>query len=385
MGLQEVLVELEARLDKWGTRIDELKKVVNYLQKYGYLDNIQNIKIGDILAAVKKFQELAGIVVDGEIGPKTVGATHWHRCALPDVLPMRVEFAKWGITNLTYYVAARDNDLAAEQWDAAIDQAFKQWSDVANLRFSRVSTQTGANFIMSVGSGSSQQFDGAGGTLAWAQLPPNNTYRGQLLCRFDTGETWRINQNQSGILLVNVACHEIGHLLGLEHSQINTALMAPFYKATVSKPVQNDDIARIVKLYGTATDVPPTDPTPSPTLAAPTDLTVEYNNVGGNRTILRWTDNSNGEEGFQVWRNDKLLGIVGRGVVVAGDGNIQVGESYSYKVRAYIGNNYSAFSNMVTIRTGTVPTPEPEPTVTTIQLTGKVDKIVIPGYTVTKD
>jgi len=55
----------------------------------------------------------------------------------------------------------------------------------------------------------------------------------------------------SGIDLFTVAAHEFGHSLGLKHTGVNNALMAPLYQGY--KPnlsLHEDDIQGIQQLYG---------------------------------------------------------------------------------------------------------------------------------------
>ena len=69
---------------------------------------------------------------------------------------------------------------------------------------------------------------------------------------FDEAEQWIDDPAASGFLLRQVAIHEIGHLLGLSHSQEVGAIMFRFYSPDRIH-LADDDIAGIRELYGAPT------------------------------------------------------------------------------------------------------------------------------------
>lgn len=239
--------------------------ISRYLSFYGYLPSgstsgaVDPDTRSELMAdAVRKFQLIAGLPATGEVDEPTLNKMQQPRCGLMDVhRSITAESAKWRKTNLTYFVEKRVTGLSAGDVDDLIALAWKDWTDVADFKIAPT-LDRGADIIISTGSGRGDGFDGPSGTLAWAYLP--NGTDGQLLCRFDLGETWLKDNPSGGILFRNVACHEFGHLLGLEHSRVSSALMAPFYSPSITGPRQSDDVPRIVALYGKAEAPPPDDP-----------------------------------------------------------------------------------------------------------------------------
>lgn len=240
---------------------------INYLSHYGYLrGNIRSLAVDSATAgslmslALVAFQNVAGLPPTGELDDATEAKMRQPRCGCLDIQRSGVLEAKWRKTNLTYRIAAYVGGLSKADVDDLVALAWGDWMAVANIRLTPT-LDTNADIVISAGRGRGDGFDGPSGTLAYAYLP-NGDDR-QLVCKFDLDETWV--KSGGGIWFRNVAAHEFGHLLGLEHSRIPTALMAAFYSQAVASPKQADDIPKIRALYGPASNPPPPPgPLPGP-------------------------------------------------------------------------------------------------------------------------
>lgn len=262
---KEAIGLLKKQSEKIGTPA-ELGYALNYLTYYGYVpvDLMNNLDEKEIRDAIKEFQKNFGLEQDGVLGPKTLKAMTEPRCGCPDLLDKKnkahIEFLnmegiaeekrdRWNKAGLTYFVSEYvTGTLNKKAQDEIFAAAFKAWDDACGLNITKVNAANKADIIVATGRGPVSNFDGRGGTLAWAYMPKGNDQ--QLVARFDLDETWVRNPRERGVLLGNVACHEFGHLLGLNHSKKSGALMAPYYNPFVGIPQMDDDIPRIRKLYG---------------------------------------------------------------------------------------------------------------------------------------
>ncbi len=95
-------------------------------------------------------------------------------------------------------------------------------------------------------------------------------------------------------------------------------------------------------------------------VASPTALWLEP--VALSNIRLHWTDNSQREDGFEIWRALEAGGFVLHKTIEQAnvqeftDQNLETGILYRYRVRAYKGTEYSDFSNEVSMSIGGVAT-----------------------------
>lgn len=259
MSLISLVVKLS---QKYKQNKDKIIKLVEFLHYYGYLSK-ENI--GDLQAleqAVVLFKDFYGFDSSSpEITGQILKAIEAPRCSYPDILPVTEEIG-FKKNKIKYVITEYVNGLSKDVQDKIFKEAFDSWTAVANISFSQVGTTTEADIIISTGSGRGDNFDGPSGTLAWAELSQGDGRK--LQTKFDNDETWSDSINKRGILLLNVGAHEFGHNLGLTHSKVQGALMAPYYTSGIAKPQQVDDVSRIQAIYGKPTGSIP-NPTPIPT------------------------------------------------------------------------------------------------------------------------
>ncbi|TXG64629.1 hypothetical protein EZV62_011623 [Acer yangbiense] len=267
-----------------GDKVKGILQLKKYLHRFGYLDykNSKNRThendddFDELLeSAVKTYQLNFHVNSTGVLDRKTLSKMAMPRCGNADIVngtnymksgekshhhhhgsgspyhtvahfsffPRRQRWPS-SLTHLTYSFLPGTRGEAMEP----VAKAFRTWQGNTHFTFSRVADSTNAYIKIGFGSrdhGDGFPFDGPGETIAHAFAPTDGRFH------YDADEQWAAGATpgSNSFDLETVALHEIGHLLGLGHSQVQGAIMFPSISTGVTKGLHQDDIQGIRVLY----------------------------------------------------------------------------------------------------------------------------------------
>ena len=259
-----------------GNNTKDIHKLKAYLEEFGYLSYENNAHATDddfddtLDSAIKTYQKNYNIKPSGIIDDETISIMTTPRCGVPDIgnginymqpRDNKHESSSRNIHTVSHYSFFPGNP----KWPssktfltyrffsnvpsyaiAPVARAFQKWASVTQFSFRQVSTDQNSDLVIGFYSrnhGDGVPFDGPRGVLAHAFSPTN----GKL--HYDAEERWSVGPVKGSFDLETIAIHEIGHLLGLQHSRVKEAIMFPTFSDGKVKSLNSDDIQGIRALY----------------------------------------------------------------------------------------------------------------------------------------
>jgi peptidoglycan hydrolase-like protein with peptidoglycan-binding domain len=244
-------------------------EVQNYLMRYGYLSQATASVPGAVPGAVpgqldaatvralEEFQRRFNVGTPGILDAPTRAAMSAARCGLPDLVgPVTFNtLCAWNRRNLTYAFgnlsAQVDNNVARN----AVRRAFNTWAAAGvGLTFSEVAQNQNPDIVIEWRQAADPDHSMVGGVLAHADFPPGCSViviNPPLPIHYDDQEhTWVDGAVANGFDIETLALHEIGHCLGMLHTNVNGSVMFPLVSPNFTlRILQPDDLMGIRNLY----------------------------------------------------------------------------------------------------------------------------------------
>ncbi len=234
--------------------------VQTFLQRFGYLTPATfgvGLLDDQTSSALAVFQERHALPVTGVFDEATRAQMSIHRCGMPD-LDNGIAFVTrcaWPTPQLTFAFEDGTADTTGEF--AAVRAALASWRAAVPVAFTEVGATQGPDVAIDWRPAADPDHSMIGGILAHADFPPACGVVTDALPKpvhFDDSEhQWSIGAVPGAFDIESVALHELGHILGLQHSTVPGSVMFPsIADNSTNRSLQDDDLAGIRALYPTA-------------------------------------------------------------------------------------------------------------------------------------
>ena len=234
------------------------------MYRYGYVEDRQGLDTNeldeDTSKALIDYQTCQGLPATGDFDQNTRHQMASPRCAFPDRQSgvAFVTLCDWGRNEITFSFDTGTTDISGSGDFQANRNAFQTWSAVIPVDFREVPINQNPDVLIGWRPSSDPDLSMVGGTLAHADFPPGCGVVTNSLPKpihFDDSEhNWVIGASPGSFDIETVALHEIGHIIGLAHSNVTGSVMFPSISSnTTNRALTQDDISGAQNLYGRRT------------------------------------------------------------------------------------------------------------------------------------
>ena len=138
-----------------------------------------------------------------------------------------------------------DSFITLDSFREEVTESFAAWENTADIRFQLVPDSAEVDIRLGWGN-----LDGEGGVLGQATVPSSGALS-KVIVLFDVDEDWFLDGDSppDQIDFSSTAVHEIGHAIGINHSEKSQALMNASY-STIIFELQPDDKEAAILIYG---------------------------------------------------------------------------------------------------------------------------------------
>jgi hypothetical protein len=266
---------------------------------------------------------------------------------------------RWASNQVPFFVNPVNLDVSDDAAIAALQVAASNWraQSTADINVYYAGRTTGTSVV---NNGKNEIFfrnEANGGTAAvtyWWYGGDGKLLDSDMMF-YDAGFKFFTGQSgcSGGIYIEDLASHEFGHFIGIQHSADASATMYPTVSVWCGQDwryLSQDDITAVQLAYpaSTATSGAP---------AAPSSLVAGLGATAP-QVKLGWADTATNESGFKVERstdgvNFAIIGQPGANVTTYLDQSAASGQMYRYRVRSFNASGMSAASNIAQVQTPT--------------------------------
>ncbi|KAJ6291656.1 hypothetical protein OIU76_023691 [Salix suchowensis] len=234
-----------------GQAAEGLLDLKKYLKKFGYYPSDATLTSSDfddhLELALRAYQKYFRLNVTGKLDSSTTQQMMIPRCGVPDIInpPPSTEPTSTDSKHKKFHMVA--HYAFGSEKVATFQMLFKNGRRLLHSLSRRRLTVHQRILLLRFYSGDhgdGDPFDGPGKILAHAFFPQD----GRL--HYDADENWSTDPAMDQYDLESVSVHEIGHLLGLQHSNNNESIMYPsIHIGRKKRDLTQDDIDGIHALY----------------------------------------------------------------------------------------------------------------------------------------